>query len=202
METNTIQIINQYSNNITELNISAKKINGILDLSKFTKLNRLKCSYNRITLIFGLSKKLIELNCSDNMIIKLNNLPENLIKLNCSNNKISNLDNLPLGLLELDCAINQIMSLDLLPNSLTKLDCKYNQINQLDNLPNRLIELNCKYNKITQLNDKSGNGNNTTAYYGTQPTLTNNVIHLNNGKDITFPNINDELVTLNSIQTL
>ncbi len=35
MELNTIQILNEYPDDITELEISNKKIKGILDLSKF-----------------------------------------------------------------------------------------------------------------------------------------------------------------------
>lgn len=173
MENKTIELLKEYDSNIEELDLSYKKIRGILDLSKFTKLKKLFCHKNNITWLINLPNSLTELHCRHNEAVELSNLPDNLLildcrsleitrlnnlpkqltKLDCSFNYITSLDNLPDNLTELVCICNKISSLDNLPNNLTKLDCSDNKITQLDNLPNCLIELNCSYNKISNLDN-------------------------------------------------
>lgn len=150
MEISTIDLLNKYPNDITELDISKKQINGILDLTK----------YNNLT----------KLNCSKNYISQIINIPISLLELNCSNTKITNLDtqeilsldnisgahhkftvskfigcNLPNNLVVLDCYCNQIKNLDNLPSSLTKLNCYGTKIENFNNLPHNLIDLDCRY---------------------------------------------------------
>jgi Leucine-rich repeat (LRR) protein len=67
-------ILDQFADDVTEIDIGYKNIVGILDFKRFTKL--------------------IKLDCYDNQIICLNNLPNSLIKLSCYHNKITSLDNL------------------------------------------------------------------------------------------------------------
>ncbi len=114
-----MDILDEFADDVTEININSKKIEGILDFSRFTKL--------------------INLNCDSNNISNLDNLPNSLIKLNCRFNKITNLDNLPNSLTKLDCSYNKITSLNNLPNSLIELFCD-NTIKDYD----KLIK---KYNK-------------------------------------------------------
>ena len=94
MESTTIELLNQYSSNITELNLSSKNISGILDLSKFQDLIKLNCSNNKITNLENLSKKLKSLNFFDNNITNLDNLPNSLTELYCSHDKLTNLEEL------------------------------------------------------------------------------------------------------------
>ena len=78
MQKETIKLLQKYLSNATELDFSRQniynKIEGILDLSKFASLQKLNCSYNRITELINLPNGLISLNCSFNMIIELKNL--------------------------------------------------------------------------------------------------------------------------------
>ncbi len=157
-----MDILNELADDVLEINISKMFIEGSLDFSRFTKLQKLDCSWNSIT--------------------NLDNLPNSLQVLDCRENKISNLDNLqydfchigkkcimcgsyttskqkcinpkPNSLQVLDCSWNNITSLDNLPNSLINLKCSYNfLITNLDNLPNNLIELNCCENEISSLDN-------------------------------------------------
>ena len=133
MLANTIELLSEYSKDISELNLSNKNIDGLLDLFNFNSL--------------------IKLDCSSTKIKSLNNLPNSLIELYCSYTNITSLDLLPTSLIKLDCSHNtEITSLNLLPNSLIKLDCSHNtEITSLNNLPNSLIKLDCYYTKIINI---------------------------------------------------
>jgi Leucine-rich repeat (LRR) protein len=74
MEESTIDLLNIYPNNITELNISSNDIVGILDLSRFKNLSKLLCFSNSITKIINLPISLTELNCGSNKLKELNEL--------------------------------------------------------------------------------------------------------------------------------
>ncbi len=100
---NNINILDEFADDVTEINISHKNIKGPLDFKRFTKLIKLDCNCNKIT--------------------SLDNLPNSIIKLRCYNNKITSLNNLSNSLIELHCYNNEIISLYNLPNSLIKFDC-------------------------------------------------------------------------------
>ena len=72
----TINILSNYDKNTKIIDISNKKIKGILCLDDFENLEYLDCSFNEITEINKLSSSLKNLNCSNNKIVKLNNLPD------------------------------------------------------------------------------------------------------------------------------
>ena len=74
MNKNTIELLESFDSNITELYIGFSKITGILDLSKFTRLRILNCRVNKITSIINIPNTLIELHCYDNLLVELNNL--------------------------------------------------------------------------------------------------------------------------------
>ncbi len=135
-----MNILDQFADDVTEIDISHKQIEGPLDFKRFTKLTKLDCEGNKIT--------------------SLNNFPNSLIELTCNNNKITSLDNLTNSLQKLDCSENEITCLDNLPNSLIELCCNDNKITSLDNLPNSLIELKSKnsvkdYDKLMEKYNKN-----------------------------------------------
>ena len=78
MNKRTIKILNKYDKNIKILDISNKKIKGIICLKKFKNLKNLNCSFNKIIEIVNLPFSLKYLNCSNNKIVKLNNLHNNM----------------------------------------------------------------------------------------------------------------------------
>lgn len=131
---------------VKNLNINKIGIEGILDLSKFTRLVKLNCSSNRITQIINIPNSLKKLECFNNLITSLDNLPENLEHLSCEFNNIKFLDNLPTNLKYLVCGSNPIESLDYLPNGLIKLECCETPIYSLNCLPNSLLTLNIQNN--------------------------------------------------------
>jgi hypothetical protein len=134
-EKNTCKSLNKTNKNLNcvILNISKKKIEGIINFMDYVRLGKIDCSRNKIEML-------------DNVI------PSSVFDLNCSYNKIKRLDNLPPQLRVLDCSHNQIISLDFLPGGILKLDCSFNQIGFLDNLPNGIEYLFCNNNKLQSLN--------------------------------------------------
>jgi Leucine-rich repeat (LRR) protein len=109
---NINNILDEFADGVTEINISNKNIKGTLDFTRFSKLIKLNCDDNLITSLYNLPNSLIELCCSYNQITSLDNLPTSLIKLYCYRNNITNLDNLPNSLKILDCCNNKITTLD------------------------------------------------------------------------------------------
>ena len=76
-----MEYINSLSLDVVEIDLKYKNLNILPNLSRFTCLQKLECSYNQIT--------------------QINNLPPFLQILDCSYNQITQLDNLPLSLIEL-----------------------------------------------------------------------------------------------------
>lgn len=71
MNLETINLFVLYDKNIEQLNISNKKIEGILCLEKFINLKYLNCSNNQITKLLYLSEDLININWKSNPLIEL-----------------------------------------------------------------------------------------------------------------------------------
>ncbi len=136
----------KFNYSIKNLNIKKKGIQGTLDLSKFTRLVKLDCSWNEITQIINIPKSLKKLECHSNLITSMDNLPSNLENLSCSYNNITSLDNLPTSLKYLECNCKFIDSLDYLPSGLIKLICCYTKIKNLNCLPNSLVSINIQGN--------------------------------------------------------
>ncbi len=85
-----MDILSQFDDDVTEINISHKNIVGELDFSRFTKLKSLNCNNNKITNLDNLPNSLQRLYCGFNNITNLDNLPNSLQRLNCGFNKITN----------------------------------------------------------------------------------------------------------------
>ena len=58
-----MNILDQFADNVTEINIINKKIVGILDFKRFTKLTKLDCHYNNISSLDNLPNSLTSLGC-------------------------------------------------------------------------------------------------------------------------------------------
>ena len=85
------QILNKYDKNTKILDISNKKIIGVLCLYKFPNLEELNCSFNKIIEIINLLYSLKYLNCSNNKIVNLYKLYNDMIGINCKNNLLTEL---------------------------------------------------------------------------------------------------------------
>ncbi|CFW92728.1 protein of unknown function (Leucine Rich repeat domain) [endosymbiont DhMRE of Dentiscutata heterogama] len=107
----------EVKNKITNLDISNKNLEGNLDLSDFTNLEKLNCSFNQINSL-NLS------NC------------ENLKEIDCTYNKLTNLDLTGLNELEkVNCCNNYLESFDcssLNPEKLTFLNITANKLPEQD----------------------------------------------------------------------
>ncbi len=71
---NINNILDQFADDVTEIDISYKQIEGPLDFERFTKLQKLECNNNKISSLDNLSNSLIELYCGYNKITSLDNL--------------------------------------------------------------------------------------------------------------------------------
>ena len=85
----TTDILESYDFDIKILSISKKGIEGILDLSRFTCLIELDCSFNKIISVENLPHTLKILICNYNLIEKLDNLSDSLNILYCFQNKLT-----------------------------------------------------------------------------------------------------------------
>lgn len=74
-------ILDEYECDVLKIDLSNKKITGLLDLSKFKNLVELCCSHNKITRIDNIPSSVNMIDCSFNKLTRLCNLPPNLIKL-------------------------------------------------------------------------------------------------------------------------
>ena len=68
MEEYTSDILTSFSYDTKEIDLNDLRIYGELDLSEFTKLNKLICSNNQITKITGLSESIESIDCSNNLL--------------------------------------------------------------------------------------------------------------------------------------
>ena len=72
------------------INISSRNLTYLPDLSRFTKLIRLDCSYNYLIELPPLNHNLVDLVCYNNDLTELPPLNNTLKYLNCRYNKIYN----------------------------------------------------------------------------------------------------------------
>jgi len=143
-------------NKITELDIGGKNLEGELNLSDFTNLEKLDCSSNHYltSLQLNNNSKLKSVKCDWNKLSQLviNNCC-GLERLDCSRNELTELDlSKCSGLQNLNCSCNKLKKLEL--RGLTKLrvlSCQENHLTELnaDKLK-KLTQLECYNNLISQ----------------------------------------------------
>jgi Leucine-rich repeat (LRR) protein len=85
--THIIYYLNSLDSNVTEIIISSQGLTQLPDLSRFTNLTHLYCSYNELTSLPTLNDNLIFLKCDNNPnpiceIIGFNNIAIALLKTN------------------------------------------------------------------------------------------------------------------------
>ncbi len=138
----TTFIIEDYLNELSQfvecIDISHKGITYLPDLSKFTNLKKLNCSYNKLTNLPKLGLNLKILCCHHNLLTVLPPLPENLEKIFCYTNKLTSLPPLNINLVELWCSYNELTSLPSLNINLEGLFCSYNKLTSFPNLNSKL----------------------------------------------------------------
>jgi hypothetical protein len=130
---------------ITQLNLSKKKLTILSNLDKYRYLLILDCSLDNLTTLSKLHYTLIKLICPFNLLTKLPPLRQTL--------KLSKLPESPNTLIYLDRPINkltklpplrQTLRLIKLPNTLIYLDCnKLTKLTKLPPLPDTLQFLSC-----------------------------------------------------------
>lgn len=76
---------------IKEIDVSGKNLTFLPDLSRFTHLNSLNCSHNKLTVLPELPIHLVTFDCSCNYLITLPELPESLVVLFCYHNNLTRL---------------------------------------------------------------------------------------------------------------
>src|SRR3990167_2198463 len=103
------------------LDLSMKKLTGILDLSGYTHVRRIDISFNSLTEVI-LPPGLLELICHHNQLIKLL-LPPGLKKVCASHNKLIDLT-LPPGVIEAIVSNNELTRLKV-SNSVEILFCEH-----------------------------------------------------------------------------
>jgi len=127
-----------------------------LDISKNIELTQLHCYNNQLTTLdISKNTKLTELNCSDNLLTKLNvnnNMALGVIEF--ANNQLTSIDVSGCIILwGINCYGNQLTELNVNNNTaLTHLWCWNNKLTELDLSSNAiLIELLCNDNQLTTL---------------------------------------------------
>jgi hypothetical protein len=96
-----------------------------------------------------LPSKLFKLNCSSNNLTVIRELPEALKYLNCNRNQIYIIEEFPLNCRFIDCSYNRLKSLPDLPVDCTYLNISHNLFNQLPRLPDTIEYLNYFNNNIS-----------------------------------------------------
>jgi hypothetical protein len=125
MNNSTKSLLDLYDENIDELDLSNKNINGVLDLSKFKKLKKLNCSHNQITKIINSSIDL-DLDCS------YNNIKFVSWKKDFSNkNLLINITTNPIKIIDYPFEKNN----NIFPNTLKKITFGEKFNDQVNNLP-------------------------------------------------------------------
>ena len=137
--------IDDIPSNITGLNCAYHGLYELPDISRFTKLKRLYCSYNYITSIDNLPNHIEYIFCLNNRISEINNLPLSLLGLFCSSNRIRYIKYLPYRLRRLFCNNNRLISLPDLPYLMDVMYCNNNFFYCLPYLPYSLSYLSCNY---------------------------------------------------------
>lgn len=143
---------------VKEINVSASllQIKSLSGIEYFTNLEKLDCSYNRLTTLdLSNNMKLVEVNAGSNRLESLNLAGcTGLKSLDCSGNRLQTIDiSIAKNLETLTCANNKLVKLDVSQNkALKSIDCSGNTLAALalgNIVP--LESLNVSGNQLTSL---------------------------------------------------
>ena len=143
---NVQEYLTSLSDNVEFINLASFGLTTLPDLSRFTKLKTLYCSWNHLTTI-PVILSLKRLCCKYNQLTSIPVLP-NLEELYCCHNQLTSIPILP-KLKTLFCVCNRLINIPVLPN-LKSLYCCDNTITIIPELPT-LKYLYCKNNPINEL---------------------------------------------------
>jgi Leucine-rich repeat (LRR) protein len=162
MSFNIEEYLNSLDENITEIDVANENLTNLPELTRFKKLEILRCDNNRLT---SLPTNLRYLHCNHNQLTSLPTFPNDLRYLHCNNNQLTLLPSLPNNLQYLRCYDNQLTSLPALPDNLKLLNCQNNKLHLLPDLPNDLQALYYNHNPIYSIigNDNIYTTNINTA---------------------------------------
>ena len=165
------------------------KIAGVLDASKWTKLQILGCHVNQLTALnISANTELEELICYENKLSTLDvSTNTKLKKLNCDDNQLTVLDVSTCTVLEyLYCWRNQLTTLDVSKCvKLKELVCSFNKIPDLNlSVCTKLEKLWCRENRLISL-DLSGL--NVKDYDGVLQTVSLTLYRKGNNYEFTIP---------------
>ena len=138
------------------LDIPSAKIESLMGLEKFTNLQGLNCTNNKLTILDVTNlKNLKELFCSTNQLISINvSGLINMQNLDCDSNQLTSINILGLkNLINLNCGFNKLSSINVTESiSLKTLSFSGNHLSTIDltSLVG-LEELNCEYNQLSAL---------------------------------------------------
>ena len=195
-------MLNEYINSLaldtTEIDISNRGLSYLPDLTRFTQLQKLDCSKNKITTLSTLPTTLKTLLCSYNKLTILPPLPDNLENLWCMYNQLSSLPPLPNKLQVLNCSYNKLTFLPPLNDNLESLNCAYNKLTFLPPLNSILDSLYCNNNHLTRLPELNYNLQELDCYTNRLtglPKLNDKLRLLDcvNNRLTNIPMINDSL---------
>ena len=168
--------LNSLPENISIINISGKDLEYIPDLSRFTNLKELNCSFNLLKELPRLNDTIEVLYCHKNKLTSLPKLPNNLTQLYCYDNNLTKLPELNEKLIELYCYWNDITELPKINKYLKKLYCFSNILTMMPIIPDDLISLDFSYNPIHDIiyTRHEYNENNEEVIDFTKVLLVNN----------------------------
>jgi Leucine-rich repeat (LRR) protein len=183
MKKDIIKYLEKKDKNIKELKLVGYNLMEIPNLSKFTNLETLNLSNNKIKFLLNIPSTVKTLIIKNNKIEKILYISENLKILNISRNLLTELDLINTNIEELICIENKISSISY-PYLLKKLNISHNKLKNLHGLPSTLIMLDCSFNKIKYIDSLP----NSLEYFE---------ISCNKLSIIDKNNLSDSLKTLN-----
>jgi hypothetical protein len=153
--------LDSLSENVTAIYLSDFKFTHFTDITRFTYLLILSCSFcildslpilpenlqalyccnNKLTYLPTLPKKLKYLYCENNKLIYLPTLPKNLEVIRCKNNKLTYLPTLPENLIMIILCNNNLVYLPTLPEKLNEISCYNNKLIYIPNIPEHIKKM-------------------------------------------------------------
>ena len=179
MNKSTEDYLNTFPSDIKTIDIDgtsnrklANIVNGLVDLSRFTKLENIFIIGVPVTILTSIPKSIKTIYCPGNflMAIHLNKEHVNLTDLRCKGNKISKLV-IPDSLIYLECLNNKLEDLEVTPN-IEYLDCSSNRIGFLSIKSKNIRNIYCSNNDMKWLSiDTNGNEDFVTMCCCKNPNL-------------------------------